>query len=169
MIELRSATLGDIELINSLADTIFRYTYKSILSPQQIDFMFEMMYSPENIERQMSLAHHYFIALKDGEACGYLSIRELAAAHFYIEKIYTLPSVHGSGVARRLFEFACDYAISNSQSQKTLLELNVNRQNERAIGFYKKMGMHADRRTDEHVGNGYYANDYVMAIELSSR
>ncbi|MFI3280406.1 MAG: GNAT family N-acetyltransferase [Rikenellaceae bacterium] len=166
MTEIRSASHSDIQLINSLAKDIFNDTYQSILSPDQVVYMFDMMYSPVNIEKQMAAGHKYHIIESDGVPQGYLSVRKVADCHYYIEKIYTLPSVHGSGIGRTLFEFACHYARAGSNNQECLLELNVNRNNARAIKFYTKMGMHPDRRTDEHVGSGYYANDYVMAITL---
>ncbi|MFI3264834.1 MAG: GNAT family N-acetyltransferase [Rikenellaceae bacterium] len=164
--DIKEATLLDVALINSLAKETFSATYSPILSPDQVEYMFEMMYSFENIEKQMASGHNYFIAYLDSVPCGYVSIRKKDENYFYIEKIYTIPKVHGSGVGKELFEFACNYATLSSKNEKALLELNVNRYNARAISFYKKMGMHPDRQTDEHVGNGYYANDYVMAIEL---
>ncbi len=166
MTDIRVATTQDIELINSLARETFSYTYCEILSTEQLDYMFDMMYSPINIQKQMDAGHLYHIISLDAKPCGYLSIRAKGPQHFYIEKIYTIPSVHGSGVGRALFEYACEYALQNCHAQECLLELNVNRNNERAIKFYTKMGMRKDRRTDEHVGGGYYANDFVMAINL---
>ncbi len=166
MSTIRKATNDDITLINSLANVIFRHTYGPILEQEQVDFMFDMMYSPSAIEAQIIAGHEYFIIENDCEACGYLSIRKKGERFYYIEKIYTLPTIHGSGIGRTLFEFACRYAKESCEGKPTLLELNVNRYNGRAIKFYTKMGMRAARRTDNHVGNGYYANDYVMAIEL---
>ncbi len=166
MVDIRSASKDDIGLINTLAKEIFDYTYGPILSPEQVEFMFDMMYAPHNIEKQMDCGHRYYIAQRGGVPVGYVSILELSKSHYRIEKIYTLPSVHGGGVGRALFNFACDNVKASSSGGECLLELNVNRHNERAIRFYTKMGMRADRRTDEHVGNGFYANDFVMAINL---
>ncbi|MFI3279949.1 MAG: GNAT family N-acetyltransferase [Rikenellaceae bacterium] len=167
MIDIKRASLSDVALINSLAQEIFPVTYSEILSQGQMEYMFDMMYSPTNIEKQMNSGHNYFIAYSQGIPSGYVAVRQLGDNHYYIEKIYTLPSAHGSGLGKQLFDFACAYAREHSQDEKCLLELNVNRYNARAISFYTKMGMHPDRRTDEHVGNGYYANDYVMALELA--
>ena len=45
------------------------------------------------------------------------------------------------------------------------MELNVNRNNP-AVAFYEKMGMHKASQGDFHIGNGYYMNDYIMAMEI---
>ena len=41
MLTFREATLQDVELIRSLADGLWQETYASILSPEQIDSMFD--------------------------------------------------------------------------------------------------------------------------------
>ena len=45
------------------------------------------------------------------------------------------------------------------------LELNVNREN-KAIGFYKKLGFTIIAEEDIPIGNGFFMNDYVMQISL---
>ena len=53
MITTRKATTADISLINELATEAFPYTYREILTPEQIDYMMDWMYSPESLRRQM--------------------------------------------------------------------------------------------------------------------
>ena len=49
--------------------------YKEILSPEQLDYMMDWMYAPENIRKQMEEEGHvYFIAYKEGKPCGYVSV-----------------------------------------------------------------------------------------------
>jgi hypothetical protein len=48
------------------------------------------------------------------------------------------------------------------------MELNVNREN-RAVGFYLRMGMHHARTVDVAIGDGYYMNDYIMALTVANR
>ena len=43
--------------------------------------------------------------------------------------------------------------------------LNVNRHN-RALGFYKHMGMFEVSRGDFPIGNGYFMNDCIMGLDL---
>ena len=75
MFSIRKATTDDCLLIRNLASQIWEPTYGSILSREQLDYMFEMMYAPESILNQMNELHHeFFIIYKDGEPSGYLSI-----------------------------------------------------------------------------------------------
>ena len=41
MITTRKATTADISLINELATEAFPYTYREILTPEQIDYMMD--------------------------------------------------------------------------------------------------------------------------------
>lgn len=48
MFSIEKATLADCPLIQTLASNIWEPTYGSILSREQLDYMFEMMYSNES-------------------------------------------------------------------------------------------------------------------------
>ena len=73
-----------------MACVAFPDTYKTILSPEQLDYMMEWMYSPENLRRQMAEGHVYYIAYKDGTPCGYLSVQP-EADDLYIQAESTEP------------------------------------------------------------------------------
>ena len=75
MFTIRKATIDDRSLIHDLASRIWENTYGKILSKEQLDYMFDMMYAPDNILKQMEELHHqYFIILADDMPAGYLSI-----------------------------------------------------------------------------------------------
>lgn len=49
MFTIRKATFDDCFLINKMAKRVFPDTYKSILSLEQLAYMMEWMYTPQNI------------------------------------------------------------------------------------------------------------------------
>lgn len=67
MIKILKATKGDLQTIHDMAQIVFRHTYRDILSPEQMDYMMEMMYSLPNLRQQLDEGHHYYIAY-DGDA-----------------------------------------------------------------------------------------------------
>ena len=67
MIEILKATKEDLQTIHDMAQVVFRHTYRDILSPEQMDYMMEMMYSLPNLHQQLDEGHHYYIAY-DGDA-----------------------------------------------------------------------------------------------------
>lgn len=161
---LRRAAIADIPLIRTLADEVFPATYGAILSPEQLDYMMEWMYSPASLARQFGERFAWFIAYADGEPCGYLSIEQEGDDLFHLQKIYVLPRFQGIGAGEFLFRGAVEY-IRSVHPAPCRMELNVNRDN-RALRFYERMGMRKLREGDFPIGNGYYMNDYIMGLEI---
>ena len=62
IVSIRKAGKEDLPLIHDMADVVFRHTYKDILSPEQMEYMMEWMYSLPNLERQLLEGHTYYIA-----------------------------------------------------------------------------------------------------------
>lgn len=159
---IRPAVTGDIPLIRKMADVAFRHTYGPILTPQQIDYMMDWMYSEESLRRQMTGEQNAFF-LYEGK--GYVSIRPDGEAdgvsRFHLEKLYVLPQYQGQGIGKFLLEAAVGHARTLAGGD-VRVELNVNRHNP-AVGFYRKMGFTIDHDVDNPIGGGYFMNDHIMA------
>lgn len=165
MIRIRKATTEDIKLINELAWIAFPATYREILSKEQIDYMMDWMYSPENLMKQMTEEGHvYYIAYSDDKATGYVSIQKEGDNLFHLQKIYVLPEYQKEHIGKQLF-FKAMEAVREINCGPCTMELNVNRNNP-ALGFYEHMGMRKVNEGDFHIGNGYYMNDYIMSIDI---
>ena len=165
MFTIRKATTDDCGLINQMAGEVFPATYKEILSPEQLDYMMDWMYSPENIRKQMEEEGHvYFIADEECEPSGYVSVQQQEENVFHLQKIYVLPYFQGAHCGSFLFREAIKY-IKEVHPEPCLMELNVNRDN-KALLFYERMGMRKLWEGDFPIGNGYYMNDYIMGLDI---
>lgn len=110
-IHISKASGEDIMCIHDMAQVVFRHTYREILSPEQMEYMMDWMYSPANLQKQLDEGHVYYIAYRDGKACGYVSVQPEGIADdgrllFHLQKIYVLPSEQGHGLGRALFDRA---------------------------------------------------------------
>lgn len=169
---IRRATVADIAAIRRMADKAFRHTYRDILTPGQMEYMMEWMYSVESLQRQMTVEGHMYDILTtdaDGDV-GYVAYnRESAEADgsvlFHLQKIYVLPEHQGKGLGAVLLERAETMMRQLADGHPARYELNVNRNNS-AVTFYERMGLHKDREGDFDIGDGYYMNDYIMAKDL---
>lgn len=163
---IRSASEADVELIRSLAGEVFPATYGKILTPEQLEYMMNWMYSSEILLCELRSADFaWFIAESDGQPCGYLAVQREDEALFHLQKIYILPRFQGLGGGAFLFRQAVAY-IGSVHPGPCRMELNVNRDN-RALQFYERMGMRKLREGDFPIGNGYYMNDYIMGLEIN--
>ncbi len=166
MFTIRKATTADCGLIRRLASRIWGNTYASILSEEQLDYMFEMMYAEESLLRQMEQQHHQFFIISDEAGpAGYLSIEPKENNVYNFQKIYSLPEKHGSGIGRFMIEQGVAYLKSIHLGPFTV-ELYVNRHN-KAVGFYHHMGLKEVATRDHAIGNGYFMNDYIMQMEVN--
>lgn len=165
MFLFNKAKTSDCVLINSLASRIWENTYGKILPKEQLEYMFEMMYSPENIQKQMEeLRHQYFIVYSDNIPSGYLSIEQQDKDTYIFQKIYSLPEIQGKGIGRYMVEQGIAY-LKSIHPGPFSITLYVNRENP-AVGFYKHMGFIETATRDHHIGNGYYMNDYIMSLDI---
>lgn len=164
-LSIRKADTNDCSLIHNLASQIWAPTYQSILSEEQLDYMFEMMYSTEHISQQMTeLKHTYFIIYADNKPAGYLSIEKRSDDKYIFQKIYSLPELHGKGIGRYIIEQGISYLKKIHPSPFTI-ELYVNRENP-AVGFYEHIGMKKTATRNHDIGNGYLMNDYIMTMRI---
>lgn len=164
MITIRPATEQDFSLIRRLADEVFPATYTPLLPEGQVEYMMEMMYSEEALQEQLREGHRFFLGYVDGEPAGYLSIEQQTDTLFHLHKLYVLPRCQRSGLGRALFEEAVR-EVRRKGFLPARIELNVNREN-KALGFYERIGMRRDRVVDIKIGEGFEMNDYIMAYDI---
>lgn len=165
MLQIRHATLADCELINELASVVFPYTYKDILSKEQIAYMLDRMYSISNLQYQMQEEYKtYLLAYNDDIPIGYASMQQTSIDVFCLQKIYVLPTAQGLHCGRFLFDEIVTL-IKQKHPKPCRLELHVNRNN-KAIGFYEKLGMKVLSKGDFDIGHGFYMNDFIMGMNI---
>lgn len=161
---IRAATTADIATIIALAEATWEPTYRFIISKEQIEYMYRVIYTPASLLRQIQEQGHQFLLLLDdsdqpGGFASY-SAKETAGT-YHLNKIYILPSHQGRGFGQQLLR-AVEKAVQ--QASGHTLELNVNRHNP-ALAFYEHAGFVRHREEDIAIGP-YWMNDYVMRKEL---
>jgi ribosomal protein S18 acetylase RimI-like enzyme len=162
MFSVKSASKPDIPLIRKLTYKVWPQTYAAIISPEQIDYMLEMMYSETSLQQQMDSGCCFVIVYDDKEPAGFASFQHIGEGVYKLHKIYVLPSQQGKGTGK----FLLQYIMEEIKKEKALsLQLQVNRHN-KAKDFYEKLGFTVMEEADFEIGNGYYMNDYVMEKKL---
>lgn len=163
--DIRQATTNDIPTIQKIAQATFPLTYKNIITPEQSDYMMDMMYSDASLTKQMTEDHHTYLIAYDPEPVGYVSVQPIGDDVFDLQKIYVLPSRQRQHIGDQLFDSAVEW-IRQHHAGPCRMELHVNRHN-RALGFYKHKGMRLLRKGDYDIGNGFFMNDYIMGLDIA--
>ncbi|MEJ8801384.1 GNAT family N-acetyltransferase [Pontibacter sp. H249] len=162
-LSIKSATQADIPVIEALALATWSHTYSSILSEEQIDYMFGVIYTYEALQQQMQAGQRFFILLEEERPVGFASYSEKDKIEkvFKLNKIYLLPACQGKGYGRILIR-AVEEEVKKEGA--AVLDLNVNRYN-KAKEFYERCGYHVHQQEDIAIGP-YWMNDYVMRKKL---
>ena len=162
MFSIKKATIADIALIRELTYKVWPQTYADILTKQQIDYMLAMMYSEQSLEKQMAGGSQFIFVYEDAEPVGFASYEEIKPTAWKLHKIYVLTSQQGKGTGK----FVIDHIVEEIRKQGAIsLELQVNRNN-RAKGFYEKLGFIEREMINLDIGNGFFMNDYVMEKKI---
>lgn len=162
---LREATVRDVPVIRAIAHTTWPVAYATILSPQQLRYMLELMYSEDALREQLLVkGHRSTLILLDDVAQGFASFE-----HGYngnpvtrLHKLYVLPSAQGVGAGKHLISHVVECAKDHGD---TAVELNVNRFNPARM-FYERRGFRIIRDEVIDIGSGFVMDDHVMRLEL---
>ncbi|MFD2161453.1 GNAT family N-acetyltransferase [Paradesertivirga mongoliensis] len=160
---IRTAIKTDIPAINRLANTIWKNTYREILSASQIEFMLNDMYSLESLSEQFDQDVHFLLAEKEEQAVAFASysLVESNPAVYKIHKLYILPQEQGKGTGKKLLNYIREEIIDRAGE---IMELNVNRANP-ALEFYKKYGFSIVKEVDIPY-HTFFLNDYIMRMPV---
>lgn len=163
-LSIHKVNAASIPLIQELTMQVWPQTYGATLSQEQIDYMLQMMYSTEALQEQMNKSAQFIIAYYNEQPVGFASYGPTDKEYeFKLHKLYVITTIQKTGAGKGLLQFV----MQDVQQQGcTHLILQVNRENENAIGFYNRMGFFKEYEADFDIGNGFYMKDYVMGIDL---
>ncbi len=163
--EINIATAADVKIIQELAEMIWPVCYADIVSPEQLRYMLDLIYTQDALKAQMEKGHRFVIAYEVETPIGFASYSAKSSEEptiFRLHKIYVLTNLHTKGIGSTFLQ----YVVTQSKNAgATLLELNVNKYNP-AIGFYEKKGFSILKEEVIDIGNGYVMDDYVMGLKL---
>lgn len=165
MFIIRSISSEELSKVQSIAHRTWPSTFANILSPKQIDYMLNWMYSLEMLESQLDKGHTFLLAEEEGKEIGFagFELNYSDGPKAKLHKIYLLPEAQGKGAGKALILEVAEQA--RKAGQKSLL-LNVNKYNQKAIEFYNRIGFQEIYKEVIDIGNGYVMDDVVMKLDL---
>lgn len=159
--QLISVEPEHLPTIRLIAEHTWYGTYGNILSPKQIKYMLNQMYSIDSLTNQINVLNHQFYLLQHND--DYVAFISCSSNYdnqhlTKIHKIYVLPQCQGMGLGKVLINKATDVAqLCNDNG----LLLNVNRYN-KALQFYLHLGFVIVKEENIDIGEGFLMEDYVL-------
>lgn len=153
-------TQNQLPIIKDLAYAIWPDAYGKILSNEQLDYMLELIYNVDSLQKQLEQKHIFLLVEDENQFIGFASyeLNYKNSNKTKIQKIYILPSIQGKGIGKKMITFIEEKAIENQQ--KSLI-LNVNKFN-KAKDFYLSQGFLISYSEVIDIGRGFIMDDYVL-------
>ena len=159
---IRLANKADFPAIRAVVHEVWPIAYREMITPEQISYMLEWMYSDESLNKQVEEEGCIFIVYEeDNSVQGFASFSEIESKLFKLHKLYVLTSLQGKGIGKALLD---EVKKRVSAIGGNAIELQVNKKNI-AQHFYLKQGFTIDRELVLDIGNGFVMDDYVMRID----
>ena len=162
-IEIRKATVADLEMLQKLSIQTFAETFAVTNTPENIANYIDKSFNTEQLIRELNtIESQFYMAFSDTIPVGYLKVNFGEAQTEIIEgnsleihRIYVLQTFHGKNVGQLLLDTAKNIGQT---SGVTSIWLGVWEENHRALRFYTKNGfvvfdkhdfiMGTDKQTD---------------------
>lgn len=172
-IEIRKATIADLETIQSISQKTFMETFAAMNTPENIDNYNQQSFNLEQLTSEINNPDsQYYLAFSESEAVGYLKINfgkaqteEGKENSLEIQRIYVLQAFHG----KKLGQLLVDKAIAVAQQTAVdYIWLGVWEENHRALQFYNKNGFVV---FDKHIftmGNDQQT-DLLMQLKMTKK
>lgn len=161
-----TARPADLAAIAALAEVVWRAHYPGIISTAQIDYMLARMYAPETLRREVVEGGiRYEQMWIEGRRVGFAAFGPCREPGLYkLHKLYLHPGLHGRGLGSLLLRH-CENEARRLGAER--IELQVNKQNTRAIETYRRNGYRVAREAVFDIGDGFVMDDFIMEKRLS--
>lgn len=161
---IRPAGAGDIPALQRLAHDIWWACYRGMIPDEQIRFMLDWMYAPDQIRHALETGTRWEIAELDSNPIAYLSwSMDPDSRTLHLHKLYLDPAFHRQGIGQALLEHVRTTARTLGASQ---VQLRVNRHNTRAQRAYQRAGFLHSHDLCEDIGNGFVMDDHVLILPI---
>lgn len=159
--EIRPLAERDFEAVASLARTIWLAHYTTIVTTEQIEYMLDGRFSPDNLRRYLGAADRWMDVLHaHGELVGYCSYAlTKTEGEMKLEQLYLLPRLHGQGLGKLMLAHVERRSL---QQRCRILMLQVNKRNEKALNVYRRAGFRVREAVVVDIGRGFVMDDYIM-------
>jgi GNAT superfamily N-acetyltransferase len=171
--EIKTASLIDIPVIQHIASLTWPIAYAEILLPGQVSYMLNSMYNDVILRQQMQEEGHlFFLCIQNDKPVGFAGVSKVnylfkgnaqGRNTWKLHKLYVLPDAHKTGAGILLMNTCLQAILANKGNY---IILNVNRQNA-AYHFYLKKGFEVIEEIDLNIGAGFLMIDYIMGKTLN--
>lgn len=160
----RRAATDDLPAIRALAHAVWPTCYAAIITPAQITYMLERMYSLDQLRADLAAGITYTLLLENQTPIAFAARGPTPSpATAKLHKLYLLPTHHRRGLGSLLLRHVIALATAEGFAYLTL---QVNRHNTTALATYQRNGFTITAEHITDIGNGFVMDDYLLSRPL---
>jgi ribosomal protein S18 acetylase RimI-like enzyme len=160
---IRIADATDFPAIREVVHEVWPIAYREMITPEQISYMLEWMYSDKSLHKQVQEDGCVFLVCEEENFVqGFASFSEIEPSIFKLHKLYVFTHLQGKGIGKALLVEVKKRAAALGGKA---IELQVNKKNV-AQHFYLKQGFRIERELVLDIGEGFVMDDFVMKCSL---
>lgn len=169
-LQIIPVTAEHSDALASLARRTFEQAFASGNDPQDLAAYLDQAFTSAKMREEVSCADsQFYFAILDGTPAGYLKLNtgeaqteQMPDSALEIERIYVDAAHHGTGVGKKLFDFAVEFAAQHGCDQ---VWLGVWEENPKAIAFYERQGFISFGKHEFTIGNDVQT-DILMRYDV---
>lgn len=164
MITIRKAELTDIPQMRAVGSASWRVAYTGIFPDEFIENALEQWWSEASFQRGIpDAALCNLVAEQDGQIIGTLmgTVDPREEGQVYLFRLYIHPDHFGQGIGKQLWHTYLQHLAPGVKR----VDLEVERQNDRAIQFYLRLGFQ-ETGLNETEAFGYTMKTTRMSLHL---
>jgi ribosomal protein S18 acetylase RimI-like enzyme len=144
-IEIKKATISDLQIIQEISKQTFLETFAEVNTPENMENYVQENFNPEQMASEINnLESAFYLASLENEIIGYMKLNfgdaqteKQEENNLEIHRIYVLQRFHGKKMGQLLLDKAIQIA---QQTGVEYIWLGVWEENHRALQFYTKNG-----------------------------
>lgn len=155
-IKIRKALEKDCKLLSRIKHKVWLTTYRGIYDDSELDD-YDYSYHENKFKNKID---ELYVVINNEDIIGYFSFgiprHEYLDYEYCINSLYILNEYQGKGIGRYIFEYIDKYCDDNNILK---FFVNCNKYNDKALGFYLKMGgviTKLDDKDENKAGHQYY-------------
>jgi N-acetylglutamate synthase-like GNAT family acetyltransferase len=158
--EVRPATVNDIDRIREVADAAWWDTYPGVLDADRIRTALDSLYDPDFLERVLAEREDvlFVVAEREERVVGFASARQTFADEAEIHTLFVHPDHQREGVGTALFE---SVVASARDADAERIRAGVLSGNHEARGFFEAHGFERVETVQTEVGGDPHPEDVL--------
>ncbi len=135
--------------LSELRRRVWETTYRGIYPDEIIDNFDYAMHNEKDLFRITSDEYAVFFITEENKKIGYLILQKKRPL-LYVQSLYLLEDFRGKGIGKTAFGIIRNFCRENGYER---FYLGCHPQNEKALGFYAKIGGIITERDEGHENN----------------